>query len=90
MSGACSPGGEMTQADVEVSPEGRDLLQKTQAMLMNGRIDEAKAALGNLQDPVLVRDWRVSRVKEVLSTEPTPTALSEAADLLSQTIHEIR
>ena len=80
----------MTQATAEVSPEGRDILQKTQAMLMSGRIDEARVALGNLQDPVLVRDWRVNRVREVISGEPTPTALSEAADLLSQTIQEMR
>jgi hypothetical protein len=90
MSGACSPGGETTQAAVEVSPEGRDLLQKAQAMLGDGRIDEARVALGNLQDPALVRDWRVNRVREVLSGEPTPTALSEATDLLSRTIQDIR
>ena len=80
----------MTQATVEVSREGRDLLQTAQAMLMKGQIDEARVALGNLQDPALVRDWRVNRAKEVISGEPTPTALHEARDLLSRTIEDIR
>ncbi|MCK4547794.1 MAG: hypothetical protein KAW17_10180 [Candidatus Eisenbacteria sp.] len=88
MSGACSPGGEPTRMSVEGSPEGRSLLVDVEAMLRSDRIDEARATLENLRDPVLIRDWRINRVREVLAGEPSQPALDEAADLLARTIEE--
>jgi|GEM_PF-4323289 len=90
MSATCSPGREIAQEAYTASPEGRDGLVRAAVMLRESRAREAGEVLADLPDSVLVKDWRVQTVREILKGQPSPDEMREASNLLTQTMRQVK
>ena len=90
MSGTCSPGREIAQEAGTASPEGRDGLLRAAVMLRESRAREAGEVLATLPDSVLVMDWRVQTVREMLRGKPSSDEMREASNLLTQTMRQVK